>query len=160
MIFEITSNKSILRTTIWAVSNICAGSVKHIYIVISHIIFDKIVYFLRDDDYSVKKETLFLITNISEHCNIDVIRTILDIGVLNNLIDILTESKDCDLITMCLNSFIKIFNNYYILNDYGIENYINYFKETEIINLFENLTLNPNKNISCLSEKILEILKN
>ena len=78
---------------------------------------------------------------------------------MNYLIEILSESKDCDLITMCLNSLLKTFNNFNVLNDYGTENYINYFKKLDIINLFENFTLNPNKKICYLSEKLLEMLK-
>lgn len=156
MLYIVQQNKFFKKDVAWCLSNITAGKYEHIIDVINSPIFDKVLEFLRDIDFKVKREALWIVSNCSSCGCQDVTKTLVSVGLLDYFCETLSENSNSEILSVCLETLKNIFSVGDSLSDsQNINPYISEFEKLNGYAILENLTMNNDKDVSGLSKRIL-----
>jgi hypothetical protein len=97
-------------TVTWTVSNITAGLYRHVCAVIDSPLMDTISKYLADCNFCVKRETIYIFHNAISFKSPDIAAKLLSKGLLDYIIDILSNDKDPSLLLLTLETLAFIIN--------------------------------------------------
>jgi hypothetical protein len=101
----ITENhKSIMTLIMWCLANICAGSIEHCVQIVRHDIMNKVVHFLNNETYKVRKEACSVIDNMLDKNYDEITNILLGLGVVEAIIKIVNEIEDSSFLIIALNA--------------------------------------------------------
>jgi importin subunit alpha-1 len=151
-----SSNANIRKETLWALSNIAAGSINQIKKLIDCGAIAKASELLKDSNQVVVREVLWLLANLVSCSDLETCLTIMDNEILNPLINWLNNSRDPFGIKLCLQIFEKLLR-------YG-QNHIfqkcnPFAKELEklgVVEILEKYSQYKIEDISEISEQLIE----
>jgi importin subunit alpha-1 len=157
LILTQNNHKTILREVLWAISNICAGSINQCMQVLESPVFEKVLEYLGDQDYKIKKEAVLIINYYSSSNCLNMILKLLNRGILEKLCIILENDKEKSILLSCLIIIFDFMATGEQLEEYESENRITkLFQRCGGVNIVETLQMHTDLEIHKISLAILD----
>jgi hypothetical protein len=138
--------KSVLSLIMWVLANICAGSTEHCVQVVRHDIMNKVIYFLNNETYKVRREACTVILNLLDKNYDEITNILLGLNVEEAIIKIINEIDDSSFLICALNSLkILLIISRYRFEELGDTTLLNKLEILDTGNLIAKIA-SKNKN--------------
>ncbi len=157
LILSQQKENTIFREVLWAVSNICAGTIEQCMKVMESPIFEKVLEYLSDPDYKIKREALLVINYYSSSNSLDMSLKLVNKGILQKICWILENDMNENILNLCLVVIFEFLSTGEHLKGLEPENrFAKIFDKCGGVSLVENLQMHNNLDIHKISLVILE----
>lgn len=157
----------ITKETLWALSNIAAGTYSEAQILYDSGILYKVLPFILTDDYDMVNEALWVLGNLINNTTIDNYENIFNFKIIDTLLQLLGNMKEPLLVKsslVCLEKILNLGNKLAIMNmnldnsDLMIKNnpFINSVIVKQGVEILEGLQFHKNEEVFNLITKMLD----
>jgi hypothetical protein len=101
-LYKTSTRKGVRKLILWALSNICAGPIRHIQIVLNSDVFNRLIEAMDDSCFNIRRESIRVISNITSNQDLETNILLLSNGTVEKLYIKLNETNDSELILMIL----------------------------------------------------------
>jgi len=157
LLTDATMKETIKKETGWTISNITAGSVDQIQMVLEGRLMQPVIQVLMHSEFKTRKEAAWAISNATSGGKPEQIRFIVEQGAIGPLCDILgvADPKVIEVALDALDNILRVGQDPAMLNENGENRYALAVEEASGLDKIEFVQQNPNEKLYQKAYKII-----